>query len=49
MADSVRDLVVALKENNTELDSLTIVYCNDGSQERHKLDQKALRLLAHES
>ncbi len=49
LAGSVRDLVVALKENNTQLDSLTIVYCNDGDTDRQKVDQMALRLLAHES
>ena len=31
LAASVSDLVTALKTNNTELDSLTVVYCTDGN------------------
>ena len=51
LAASIADIVTALKANNRALDSLTIVYCTNGTndQERSKLEQKALRLLAHES
>ena len=52
IAGSIKDLVTALKLNNTQLDSLTIVYCaRQGSPttDDHALDQKALRLLSHES
>lgn len=51
LASSIADIVTALKANNRALDSLTIVYCakGDDDQERNKLEQKALRLLAHES
>ena len=31
LAATIKDLVTALKSNNTKLDSLTIVYCTDGS------------------
>ena len=38
LACSIRDLVVALKDNNTHLDSLTIVYCTDGNSEKRDLE-----------
>ena len=52
VAGTVKDLVVALKQNNTELDSLTIVYYNNSEGKtaaRMELEQRALRLLSHES
>ena len=49
LAASIKDLVTALKQNNTKLDSLTIVYCTDGAPERQEVEQKALRLLSHET
>ena len=49
LAATIKDLVQALKENNTQLDSLTIAYCTDGDPKRRDLEQKALRLLAHET
>ncbi len=44
---SVKDLYDALKQNNTQLDSLTMVYCYD--PENYDEAQIALRLLRHES
>jgi len=38
LASSIKDLVTALKENNTKLDSLTIVYCTDGAPERREVE-----------
>ena len=38
LAATIRDLVTALKLNNTKLDSLTIVYCTDGAPERRELE-----------
>ena len=49
LAATIRDLVDALKANNTELDSLTIVYCTDGNPRTYEQEQKALRMLTHES
>lgn len=44
---SMRDLSQALKHNNTELDSLTMVYCYD--PENYEDAQVAMRMLRHES
>ena len=49
LAATIRDLVDTLKANNTELDSLTIVYCTDGNPKTYEQEQKALRMLTHES
>lgn len=49
LATSIKDLVTVLKLNNTKLDSLTIAYCTDGSPERRELEQRALRILSHET
>lgn len=49
LAASVKDLVTALKLNNRKLDSMTIVYCTDGAPERRELEQRALRILSHET
>lgn len=38
-----------MKTNNTELDSLTVVFCTDGNPATFELEQKALRLLTHET
>ena len=38
LASSIKDLVTALKENNTKLDSLTVVYCTDGAPERREVE-----------
>jgi len=44
---STKDLADALKKNNTELDSLTMVYVYD--KENFENAQVALRLMRHES
>ena len=49
IAATISDLVTALKLNNTKLDSLTVVYCTDGAPERRELEQRALRVLSHET
>ena len=51
LAASIADLVTSLKHNNTKLNSLTVVYCPDSeaSPERQALEQKALRVLSHET
>ena len=49
LAASVSDLITALKTNNTELDSLTVMYCPDGDPKKSALEQKALQLLTHET
>ena len=49
IAGSIKDLIDALKNNNTELDSLTIAYYNDGSEEKREIRQRALCILSHET
>ena len=44
---SVKDLAGVLKANNTELDSLTVVYCHD--PELKEYPSHAIRVLRHES
>ena len=44
---SIKDLSDALKQNNTKLDSLTVVYVYD--PETYQDDKVALRMMRHES
>ena len=44
---SIKDLSDAIKENNTKLDSLTVVYVYDPAT--YQEDRVALRLMRHES
>ena len=44
---SIKDLSDALKQNNTKLDSLTLVYVYD--PETYQDDKVALRMMRHES
>lgn len=44
---SVKDLADCLKRNNTELDSLTVVYCHDPQAQEYP--SQAIRVLRHES
>jgi len=43
----VKDLAEVLKTNNTELDSLTMVYCHDPALDEYP--SAAMRIMRHES
>ena len=44
----VKDLAEALRVNNTELDSLTVVYCHD-LKSKEEFPSVAMRVMRHES